>query len=180
MAGMSQRVAMQPLHFRQAAALQPGMSVRHRPLLHYSRVSCSAPSADVLLEALPSAPAPEPVLLSWECQDGRALSVAIPFPEAQPAPFHPPFVYPGEQEQQQRKEEALPQQEQSTLVRRLWKVYVRLLDEKPVLVKSATSFVGFLIGDLIAQSVTGAWDAMRTLRMVLFGMLLDGPIGRLS
>lgn len=56
---------------------------------------------------------------------------------------------------------------------------MRALDEKPVLVKSATSFVGFLMGDLIAQSVTGTWNPYRTLRLVLFGMLLDGPIGEL-
>lgn len=175
---MSQRVAMQPLQLRQAAAFQPGVSVRHRLPLHHSRVSCSAPS-DVLLEAPPAAAAPaEPIFLSWEAQDGRPLAVALPFPESQPAPFTPPFVYPGEPEQ--RTEEAVPQQEQSTVVRRLWKGYVRLLDERPVLVKSATSFVGFLMGDLIAQSVTGTWDPMRTLRLVLFGMLLDGPIGKYS
>lgn len=37
------------------------------------------------------------------------------------------------------------------LLRRFWRTYIRALDQNPILVKSATSFCGFLIGDLIAQ-----------------------------
>lgn len=42
------------------------------------------------------------------------------------------------------------------------------LDKHPIAVKSATSFFGFMIGDLIAQAVTGhgAYDLFRTLRLV--------------
>ena len=37
------------------------------------------------------------------------------------------------------------------LLRRFWRAYIKALDEQPILVKSATSFFGFLIGDLLAQ-----------------------------
>lgn len=42
------------------------------------------------------------------------------------------------------------------------------LDKHPIAVKSATSFFGFMIGDLIAQALTGhgAYDLFRTLRLV--------------
>eukprot|EP00891_Asterochloris_glomerata_P003769 jgi/Astpho2/3769/e_gw1.00060.85.1_t len=84
--------------------------------------------------------------------------------------------------------------------RRFWQAYSRALDTHPIQVKSATSFVGFLLGDAVAQAITGArtgeadstvglappahaagmsYDAFRTLRLVIFGMLMDGPIGHL-
>jgi|TARA_B100000524_G_scaffold286898_1_gene162022 protein Mpv17 len=34
----------------------------------------------------------------------------------------------------------------------LWNDYVRLLDEKPLLMKALTSFTGFAIGDILAQT----------------------------
>lgn len=42
------------------------------------------------------------------------------------------------------------------------------LDKHPIAVKSATSFFGFMIGDLLAQNLTGhgAYDVFRTLRLV--------------
>ena len=42
------------------------------------------------------------------------------------------------------------------------------LDKRPIAVKSATSFFGFMIGDLLAQTITGhgAYDVFRTLRLV--------------
>ncbi len=42
------------------------------------------------------------------------------------------------------------------------------LDKHPIAVKSATSFFGFMIGDLLAQTITGhgAYDVFRTLRLV--------------
>lgn len=60
-----------------------------------------------------------------------------------------------------------------------WAAYDAALASHPVAVKAATSFVGFLIGDLIAQSIVGLpYDAYRTLRLVLFGVCMDGPIGK--
>jgi hypothetical protein len=62
---------------------------------------------------------------------------------------------------------------------RLWASYDAALTNHPVAVKSATSFVGFLLGDLIAQSIVGLpYDARRTLRLVAFGVFMDGPIGK--
>ena len=66
----------------------------------------------------------------------------------------------------------------STALSGAWAAYNAALARHPVLVKSATSFIGFLIGDLIAQAIVGnPYDGHRTLRLVLFGMLMDGPIG---
>ena len=54
------------------------------------------------------------------------------------------------------------------LLRRFWRAYVTALDKHPIAVKSATSFFGFMIGDLLAQTITGhgAYDLFRTLRLV--------------
>ena len=44
--------------------------------------------------------------------------------------------------------------------------------------KSATSFFGFLAGDILAQTIVGnPFNYYRTLRLVLFGMFMDGPVG---
>ena len=40
--------------------------------------------------------------------------------------------------------------------RRFWQAYSRALDTHPIQVKSSTSFVGFLLGDAVAQAITGA------------------------
>ena len=62
----------------------------------------------------------------------------------------------------------------------VWRAYNRALHEKPILVKSATSFVGFLVGDLLAQKIVGKpFDLARLCRLVLFGVFMDGPVGKL-
>lgn len=59
-----------------------------------------------------------------------------------------------------------------------WRKYNQLLEEKPILVKSLTSLFGFMIGDICAQSIVGGdYDVYRTMRLTLFGILMDGPIG---
>ena len=64
---------------------------------------------------------------------------------------------------------------------RVWRAYNRVLHEKPILVKSATSFVGFLVGDVLAQNIVGRpFDIYRTLRLVAFGVFMDGPVGACS
>lgn len=61
-----------------------------------------------------------------------------------------------------------------------WRAYNKALDERPIMVKSATSFFGFLIGDIIAQNIVGLpFDYWRTVRLVLFGIFMDGPVGKL-
>ena len=60
-----------------------------------------------------------------------------------------------------------------------WGAYSKALEEHPIRVKSATSFFGFLFGDAVAQLVVGnPYNYMRTVRMVIFGILMDGPVGK--
>lgn len=41
-----------------------------------------------------------------------------------------------------------------------------------------TSLVGFALGDILAQVISGStYNLARTLRMTLFGVLMDGPVG---
>ena len=59
-----------------------------------------------------------------------------------------------------------------------WGAYSKALEEHPIRVKSATSFFGFLLGDAVAQLVVGnPYNYLRTARMVIFGILMDGPTG---
>ena len=47
-----------------------------------------------------------------------------------------------------------------------------------MLTKALTSCVGFFIGDRIAQTIGGLpFDPFRSLRLSLYGLLLDGPVG---
>ena len=62
---------------------------------------------------------------------------------------------------------------------RVWPAYNRNLHKRPILVKSATSAFGFLAGDIIAQMIVGQqFNYWRTLRLVLFDVFMDGPVGR--
>ena len=61
---------------------------------------------------------------------------------------------------------------------RFWQRYNSLLQAKPILTKSLTSLFGFAIGDILAQLITGQpYNALRTLRLTLFGIVMDGPVG---
>ncbi len=83
---------------------------------------------------------------------------------------------PAERPLEQLQEQVAPAADSA--VARAWRAYNAALEAHPVLVKSATSLVGFLLGDVLAQSIVGAdYDAARTLRLVLFGMFMDGPVG---
>ncbi|PSC71174.1 hypothetical protein C2E20_5468 [Micractinium conductrix] len=59
------------------------------------------------------------------------------------------------------------------------RAYDRAVKANPVLTKALTSFVGFAIGDRIAQGVAGggSYDVLRCGRLSLYGLLLDGPVG---
>lgn len=62
-----------------------------------------------------------------------------------------------------------------------WGAYSKALEQHPIRVKSATSFFGFLFGDVVAQLVVGnPYNYLRTVRMVIFGILMDGPVGKCS
>eukprot|EP01025_Chloroclados_australasicus_P023997 TRINITY_DN2416_c0_g1_i1.p1 TRINITY_DN2416_c0_g1~~TRINITY_DN2416_c0_g1_i1.p1 ORF type:complete len:301 (-),score=5.21 TRINITY_DN2416_c0_g1_i1:893-1714(-) len=67
---------------------------------------------------------------------------------------------------------------QDSLFKQLWTSYNQALNEHPIPVKSATSFVGFMLGDTLAQNIVGdPFDYYRLLRMIMFGVMMDGPIG---
>eukprot|EP01026_Neomeris_dumetosa_P041461 TRINITY_DN3436_c0_g1_i2.p2 TRINITY_DN3436_c0_g1~~TRINITY_DN3436_c0_g1_i2.p2 ORF type:complete len:278 (+),score=18.53 TRINITY_DN3436_c0_g1_i2:60-836(+) len=69
-------------------------------------------------------------------------------------------------------------EEVSSPFEKLWSAYNNALETTPIRVKSATSFFGFLMGDSLAQNIVGdVFDYQRLIRMILFGMLMDGPIG---
>ena len=88
----------------------------------------------------------------------------------------PAEALPLEEQLVQLKEQAMPAPDSP--LGRFWRFYNNALESHPVAVKSATSFVGFLLGDVLAQTIVGAdFDVSRTLRLVLFGMFMDGPVG---
>lgn len=60
--------------------------------------------------------------------------------------------------------------------------YASALESRPLLTKACTSCVGFVLGDLLAQHLahhTGpeALDLLRALRLGVYGLALDGPLG---
>lgn len=62
----------------------------------------------------------------------------------------------------------------------IWAAYNRALTAQPLLVKAATSFVGFTVGDILAQKFINPddeYDIKRTLRLGSFGALIHGPTG---
>jgi len=63
----------------------------------------------------------------------------------------------------------------------LWAKYNKLLDAQPLLTKALTSFTGFTAGDILAQKFVNddgkPFDAMRTLRLGTFGLLIHGTTG---
>ena len=63
-------------------------------------------------------------------------------------------------------------------LQRFVSTYNTFLRRNPVATKACTSFIGFTIGDRLAQTIIdGPFDPYRTLRLGLYGLLLDGPIG---
>lgn len=68
--------------------------------------------------------------------------------------------------------------ESTNPLQKVIKVYNNALARNPVGTKACTSFIGFSIGDRLAQTIMDApFDPYRTLRLGLYGLLLDGPIG---
>jgi len=63
----------------------------------------------------------------------------------------------------------------------LWAKYLKALETQPLATKTATSALGFLLGDAIAQTpdlqAGKSYDFARTARLVAFGAALHGPIG---
>jgi protein Mpv17 len=64
---------------------------------------------------------------------------------------------------------------------KLWGQYTLALELKPVITKSMSSFIGFLVGDVISQVFTSTYkfNLMRCFRMGSLGALIHGPLGHL-
>jgi len=60
-----------------------------------------------------------------------------------------------------------------------WKAYNDALDNTPIRAKALTSFVGFLLGDLLTQLfiTKGALNWTRLARLSIFGLIYHGPSG---
>lgn len=76
-------------------------------------------------------------------------------------------------------EDSPPIQATKTFLKTVLDSYNMALKKHPLTTKAITSLVGFAIGDRIAQSMGGAhtFDMFRFLRMSLYGVLIDGPLG---
>eukprot|EP01084_Bolivina_argentea_P122403 216900_1 len=64
----------------------------------------------------------------------------------------------------------------------IWAAYNRQLESNPILIKASTSFIGFALGDLLAQKFINKDDELdlkRLLRLAMFGFLIHGPTGHL-
>ena len=57
--------------------------------------------------------------------------------------------------------------------------YQNSLTKHPVATKALTSLIGFFLGDIAAQTLNPgvAFDAFRCVRLSLYGVMIDGPIG---
>lgn len=77
-------------------------------------------------------------------------------------------------------EAAAGRAEDANLFQSFWQGYNELLAEKPILVKSLTSLVGFMLGDIVSQTIVGdPYSGVRTLHLMMFGTVMDGPCGHL-
>lgn len=69
-------------------------------------------------------------------------------------------------------------QSAADLVGDLWRTYCRKIETDPIKAKAVTSFLGFMIGDSIAQKIEGhTFNPVRSLRLGSYGLTIDGPIG---
>lgn len=62
-----------------------------------------------------------------------------------------------------------------------WRGYNSSLESNPVRTKASTSFIGFVLGDIMAQKIGGVSfvDPVRCLRLGTYGLAVDGPFGHL-
>lgn len=63
----------------------------------------------------------------------------------------------------------------------VWQRYCFALLTNPVPTKAGTSLVGFILGDLLAQTLegNGTIDPLRMARLGIYGLTLDGPVGHM-
>ena len=86
----------------------------------------------------------------------------------------------GNQADRQRSVKAHASNQPSLNISTLWGNYTRSVETNPVITKACTSFFGFVLGDVLAQRLTGAdFSVLRCLRLGTYGLTLDGPLGHL-
>ncbi|KAL3138333.1 hypothetical protein ABBQ32_006139 [Trebouxia sp. C0010 RCD-2024] len=86
----------------------------------------------------------------------------------------------GNQSDSQRSVQVHASNQQSLNISTLWGNYTRSVETNPVLTKACTSFFGFVLGDVLAQRLTGAdFSVLRCLRLGTYGLTLDGPLGHI-
>jgi len=87
---------------------------------------------------------------------------------------------PGNSGDNQRNIQAHASNQQSLNIGSLWGSYQRSVETNPLVTKACTSFFGFVIGDVLAQRLTGStFSILRCLRLGTYGLALDGPLGHL-
>lgn len=87
---------------------------------------------------------------------------------------------PGKSGDNQRNIQAHSSNQQSLNIGSLWGSYQRSVETNPLVTKACTSFFGFVIGDVLAQRLTGStFSILRCLRLGTYGLTLDGPLGHL-
>eukprot|EP01026_Neomeris_dumetosa_P083802 TRINITY_DN9766_c0_g1_i2.p2 TRINITY_DN9766_c0_g1~~TRINITY_DN9766_c0_g1_i2.p2 ORF type:complete len:259 (+),score=10.27 TRINITY_DN9766_c0_g1_i2:270-1046(+) len=67
---------------------------------------------------------------------------------------------------------------QGVCFKSVWSSYLQQLQKRPVITKCVTSFFGFSLGDILAQSLSGTvkYDPKRTMRMAIYGGVIMGPL----
>jgi len=73
-------------------------------------------------------------------------------------------------------------EEKKSGVQAIWAAYEEVLKKQPLLTKSVTSFVGFALGDILAQNFlkkegSEGFDWARLLRLSSFGFVVHAPTG---
>jgi protein Mpv17 len=120
--------------------------------------------------------------------DGIAAAAAVPL-DAVPTT---PTTTPGATTTKPPAAAALSRALGSLTRARWYSWYLERLEKQPTLTKAVTALCGFVIGDLVAQSLSSGGgggvgalvgagshrvDWARTARMGAFGLLVDGPVG---
>lgn len=89
-----------------------------------------------------------------------------------------PRSQPGSKGYSQRNVQANASNQQTISIGSLWSSYTRNVETNPTITKACTSFFGFVVGDILAQRITGtSFDVLRCLRLGTYGFVLDGPLG---
>ncbi|KAI8465312.1 MAG: hypothetical protein J3K34DRAFT_525476 [Monoraphidium minutum] len=142
--------------------------------------AAAAAAAAAAMDADPAPPPPQAALDAAAAAAAVAAAAAAP-----PPPPAPPAGLPLPSAAASASAANDVVEAAAALLLAPYRAYGRALEERPLLTKALTSFVGFMLGDAIAQAAAhhgappGLWqlDAARVLRLGLYGLCVDGPLG---